>query len=300
MAQRSGVIFVLIGAIGYALLPIWVKNILPSGLGPLDIATWRFTFAAPIVWLLLWVWRTSVPDKPLPRKQLLGLGVLLAGAALSAFFGLERVPASTFILLFYSYPAMVALINFALGERLPAQSWLALGLTTVGVALTVPDFGAGLTSDAWLGIAIAFVNAAFVAVYFILNNRLLAGHTAARRASAWAINGAFLVMLATSLIREVAVPPDTKTWVLLLCLALFSTVMPIFMFMVGIQRLGASRAAIVSTVEPVGTLLLAAVLLGETLQPVQWLGGAIILSSVVTLQLSRRKPAPAPVPAAGD
>ena len=203
-------------------------------------------------------------------------------------------------MLFYSYPAMVALINFALGERLPAQSWLALGLTTVGIALTVPDFGAGLTSEAWLGIVIAFINALFVAVYFVLNNRLLRHHTAARRASAWAISGALLVMLAISVVRDVTPPPDAKTWALLLGLALFSTVMPVFMFMVGIQRLGASRAAIMSTVEPIGTLILAALLLGETMEPVQLLGGAIILGSVVLLQLSRRKTTAALASAAGD
>ncbi|MAS35919.1 MAG: hypothetical protein CL610_18065 [Anaerolineaceae bacterium] len=299
--QRSGMLFVLAGAVGYALLPVWVKNIQLSGLQPLDIATWRFLFAMPLIWALLLGLRTTPPATPLPRRKLLGLGVLQVIAATSAFVGLQNLPASTMVLLFYTYPAMVALINFALGERMPLQSWLALVITLVGVSLTVPDFGTGLDEGAGTGVIFAFINALVVAVYFILNNRVMRGHRAMGRGSAWTITGAFLMMLVILLVRGgAAVPPDARTWLLLLALALFSTVFPIFMLMNGIQRLGASRAAILSTVEPIGTLTLAALFLGERVQPVQLLGGGLILLSVLLLQLSNRKPAPVVVPAAGD
>ena len=286
-------IFVLIGVIGYALLPIWVKHIQPSGLSPLDIATWRFTFAMPIMWVLLVSLRTPLPDKPLPRRGLLVLGILLAGAALCAFVGLEHLPAGTFVLLFYSYPAMVAFINLFFGERLGAQSWLALALTLVGIAFTVPDFGIGLTDGDWIGIGFAFLNALLVALYFVYNNRLLRGHSAMRRASAWAISGACFVFWVLIPIRTVDVPQVLQTWLLLIGLAVVSTVMPIFMFMLGIQRLGSSRAAILSTVEPIGTLIFAALLLGETLESIQLLGGALIITSVLLLHLPLRKQMPA-------
>lgn len=305
MAQnaRQGLLYVFIGVLGYAMLPIWTKNIQPSGLHPLDIATWRFTIAAPAIWLLLIATRTPAPSVPLPRRGLLSLGVILAGAALTVFFGLQYLPASTYILLFYSYPAMVALINFVLGERLPLQSWLALGLTLIGLTLTVPDFGAGLSADAWLGIAIALANALLVAVYFIRNNRLLRGRAGLRWASAWTITGALLAIWPVMLLGKggLNVPPDLKTWGFLLGLALFSTIMPIFMFMNGIQRLGASRAAILSSIEPVFTVTLAAALLGETPAAVQLVGGALIILSVILLQVPLRRPVPAaPLPLGGD
>ena len=291
-SPRGGAIFVLIGVMGYVMLPVWIRNIQPSGLQPMDIATWRFAFAAPLMWLIVTILRTPRPDKPLPIGGLLGLGVLLMISALAVFFGLQRVPTSTFIVLFYTYPAMVALINLALGERLPLQSWLALTLTLTGVALTVPDFGAGLTGEMTAGILIAFVNAFSVAAYFVLNGRLLKGHNATLRASAWAITGACVSILMVTAVRGgAAVPPDTQTWLLLITMAVVSTVMPINMFMIGIQRLGASRASILSTLEPIGTLIVASLLLGETLQPVQILGAGLILTSVLLLQLPVRRSA---------
>jgi drug/metabolite transporter (DMT)-like permease len=289
-SPRGGAVFVLIGVLGYVMLPVWIRNVQPSGLQPMDIAIWRFLVAAPLMWLLIALLRTPLPDKPLPRIGLLVLGVLLMISALAVFFGLQRVPASTFIVLFYTYPAMVALINLILGERLPLQSWLALALTLIGVALTVPDFGAGLTGEMTAGVLIAFLNAFSVAVYFVLNGRLLKGHNATLRASAWAITGACVSIMAVTAVRGgAAVPPDAKTWVLLIAMAVVSTVMPINMFMIGIQRLGASRASILSTLEPIGTLIVATLFLNETLRPVQLMGAALVLISVLLLQVPVRR-----------
>lgn len=286
--QRDGLLFVLIAATGYSCLPILVKFIRDAGLPPLDIATWRFTFAMPIFWLFILLRGSPGRGKPLPRLGLLALGVLFTTATITAFWGLERLPAGTFIILFYTYPAMVALISLFLGERLSAQSWLALGLTLIGTVLTVPNLGSGLSADDSLGVILAIVNALIVSVYFIFNNRLLKGHTALAPASAWSVTGSFLVFLTLSLSRPVTWPAETSTWGLLLALAIVSTVMPVLFLTIGLNKLGPSKAAIASTVEPILTAVWAALFLGEQMQPIQLVGGALILASVILLQIPRR------------
>lgn len=283
--QRVGLFYTWLAMTGYAVLPVLVKQIQALGMLPLDIAIWRFVFAVPSFWLVIYARRMPTPARPLPRLHLLGLGVLLAGAAITAFFGLERVPASTYIFLFYTYPAMVALLSLLFGERLPLQGWVALALTLTGIALTAPDFAAGLASESLPGVVLALLNALLVAVYFIFNSRVLRGHTALAQGSAWAITGALLVMLAIMPFNGLALPAQPETWGLLLLLALFCTVMPVFALTIGIQKLGASRSAIISTVEPIMTLVLAAAILGERMQPVQLVGGALIIASVVLLQM---------------
>jgi drug/metabolite transporter (DMT)-like permease len=288
--QRQGFLFVVIAVTGYSLLPIFVKNIQASGLPTLDIATWRFTLAMPIFWLVVLARGTPAPAVPLPRFRLMALGCLLTLAAIAAFFGWERLPAGTFTLLFYTYPALVALIMLMLGERLSGQGWFALALTLVGTALTVPDLGVGLSAGDWLGILLAFLDGLFVAVYFIFNSRLLRGHTALARASAWTITGSFLFVLLMALVRPVTWPADISIWAFLLAIAAVSTVMPVFALTVGLNKLGASKAAILSTLEPLLTMILAAIFLNEKMQSVQLIGGALILISVVLLQIPRRIP----------
>lgn len=290
--QREGLAYVILATIGYAFLPVIARLLQAAGMHPLDIATWRFVFAAPALWLLITVLRPTAPAQRLPHGRLLLLGLLLSIAATTAFFGLQHLPAGVYVLLFFSYPAMVAVIEALLGEHLSQRAWAALGLALGGVALTVPDFGAGLGSEAGVGVLLALVNALTVAIYFVFNNRLLRGRTGLAHASAWVITGAMGVMLALGLARPVNAAPDAASWLYLLALALVCTVMPVFALTTGIQKLGASKAAIAGTMEPMLAVVLAALILGETVQPGQLFGGALILASIVLLQSApRRQPA---------
>ncbi len=286
---HSGVVFILIGVVGYSCFPILVKWIQESGIQPLDIAIWRFTLAFPVIWALIFALRLPPPDEPLPRRGLILLGALLAMGALTAFIGLQYLPAGIFTLLFFSHPAMIVVINLLRGERLPLQTWLALGLVLLGIVLIVPQDDVSAGNQAALGVLLAFVNALLIALYFLLNNHLVRGNQAARRASAWTLTGTFISVWLLALLRGVSPPPDLRTWLLLIVLATFSTVMPVFLFTLAIERLGASRAAIFSTIEPVGTAVLGAVLLGERMGAIQVLGGALIVVSLVLLQVRRSR-----------
>ncbi len=287
-------LYVFMAVLGYSFLPTLTKFILADGLKPLDMAFWRFLFAAPAFWLVIAARRIPTPDVPLPRYRLLALGSIIAVSAVSAFFGLQYVPAATFVVLFYTYPSIVALLSVLLGERLPPIGWFALALTFVGVALTAPDFSAGLSAGGTIGALLALFNAVIVAIYFMLNSRVLRGHTALARGSAWVITGALLVMTAVSLTRQVAVPPTLRSWAFLFALAVGCTVLPVFSLTTGIHKLGPARAAILGTVEPPLTAFWAMLFLNETMQPIQVLGAACILGSVILLQL-RRPPTPGTV-----
>jgi drug/metabolite transporter (DMT)-like permease len=85
-------------------------------------------------------------------------------------------------------------------------------------------------------------------------------------------------------------------WGWLACLALVSTVAAVSLFFAGLQRVGPTTASIISTAEPVVTVLLAFLVFGELLGPVQLVGGALVLGAV--LMLASRRPRPAIVGAA--
>lgn len=297
--RRLGIIFVLIAATGYAFLPIFTRSIYAvSDLNPSDIAIWRFIFAAPAVWLAItlrdrYFKKRKPPAEQLPRVKLLLMGVIYAGAALAAVFGLERVPASIFVVLFHTYPAMVVIIGLFFGRRLPLVGWVALGLTLLGAALTVPDLGMGGDLDA-IGVGIALLNALIVAIYFLLIGNVLRGYQAVVRGSAWIITGALLTLLLFVPVLGLQVPPNLPTWLNLFGLSIVSAAMPILVINMGIQIIGPAQASIISNIEPVETMLLAILLLGEIILPVQWLGAALIIAGVIVLEWQPRRRAHAP------
>src|SRR5258705_5755951 len=109
--QRDGLLLVLASVTSYAMLPVFIKALQVAGLNSLDIATWRFALAAPLFWLMVRALRSPAGDKPLPRWRLIAMGTLLAMAAVATFWGFERIPAGTFVVLFYTYPAIVAILS---------------------------------------------------------------------------------------------------------------------------------------------------------------------------------------------
>jgi drug/metabolite transporter (DMT)-like permease len=288
-SQRDGALLTLLSAACFACLPIFAKALNEQGLIAIEIVWWRFILATPMIWGVTLIFPR--PVKPLPRFRLLIMGVIFATAAFLAFEALRTIPASMFTVLVYTYPAIVAMISAAMGERLPLQGWLAVGLTLIGIIMTVPElFTIGFANANLGGALMSLFNAALVATYFILIGRLLRGHQPSIHSTAWYITGALFFLTLIAVPNGISLPPNLTAWALLGGLALVSTVLSTAALNIGIQKAGSSQAAILSTVEPVITLLLAMILLGEKMQLIQWLGGGLILLSVILLQVPLKLP----------
>jgi drug/metabolite transporter (DMT)-like permease len=257
---------------------------------PLTIAFWRFLLGTPAFWLMTLLTRRAADSTapPLPWKRLMLMGTLLTGAALCAFYGLQRMNAGTYVVIFYTYPAITALIALTLGERLSLWGWVAILLTLVGVALTAPDFSEGLRGDNAVGVLLALLNALIVATYFTFNSRLLRGRLTSisqtARASALALSGALLLMIGITATGSSLALPQGDQWLWLILLSAMSTVLPVFTVNIGIQKVGPTRAAVFGTFEPLLTAVIAWVILSQAMLPIQWVGGIVIVFSMILLQ----------------
>ncbi|MEM9950769.1 MAG: DMT family transporter [Chloroflexota bacterium] len=289
--RQVGLIAILFSISGYALLPIFTRTIYETtALRPTDLAIWRFIFATPAIWLVIY-FREALSSKPRKKRdsrgqilRMLSLGLLYTGATLSAFFGLNYIPASLYVVLFYTYPVMVALISVFLGQKLHLMAWLAISLTLVGVILTVPDLSiAG--ENTILGLSIAVFNALVVAIYFVLISREMPKMSSGSRGAAYVITGTLIILLLLIPFFGLQFPQSPQAWGLLVAMAIWSTAMPIFVVIVAIQYLGAAQAAIISTSEPIATMILAMIILNEVVLPIQWLGAIFIILGVIVLEV---------------
>jgi drug/metabolite transporter (DMT)-like permease len=296
--MRAGFLYIMIAVIGYSFLPVWLNNLTPV-LPPVSIALWRFAFAALTLGGAALLRECDRPAR-LRRGWVMLMGVLMAPSAVAAFYGLTMIPVGTYVVVFYTYPAMVAVIAALMGERLSLWGYIALALTMLGVAVTAGNISLGGSDQALIGVLLALANALFVAIYYIASGRVLRGTTTFARAAFYTALGAFTSLALVSLFTGLSTPPTFETWLWLLMLALVSTVLPIFTLNAGIQRLGASRAAIVGTVEPLISAGVAFLALGQPLTPEILLGGAIIVCSVILLQTRGTVAQPAAAPMAGD
>ncbi|MFW5749011.1 MAG: EamA family transporter, partial [Chloroflexota bacterium] len=84
-SYRTGVIFILIAALAYASVPIFARALYATGLDAVDVLTWRFGVAAPLMWLLVRLRRSHGPVDPMSARQrwiLLSLGALYGSITL--------------------------------------------------------------------------------------------------------------------------------------------------------------------------------------------------------------------------
>ncbi len=293
--RQIGLIAVAFSIAGYALLPILTRYIYQfSTLQPTDIAIWRFIVATPAIWLVIYLRdmkrseKTKIRDSQRQILRMMALGLLYTCATLSAFFGLQYIPASLYTVLFYTYPAMVAIISLFLGQKLRLIAWIALMFTLVGVILTVPDLSVS-GENTGLGLAIAVFNAFVVAIYFVIISREMPRMSSVSRGAAYVITGTLFILLLLIPFFGLRLPDNLLTWGLLIALATWSTAMPIFVINIAIQKLGVSQASIISTSEPIATMILAIILLNEIILPIQWSGAAFIITGVIILEIRPKK-----------
>ena len=272
-------LLVAVSAASFGAMPIFARYAYADGVSTVTLLAFRFVLASAIMVLILRVRGRTLPRGP----RLVGLVLMGAvgyvGQSLCYFTALLHASASMVALLLYLYPALVALLAAAfLGERLTGPRIAALGLALVGTVLIVGIGGTGDPAGILLGIGAAVI----YSVYIVSGTRLVpAGR--ATEASAVVMFSAAVVYAAAAGMSGVSLPATAGGWAALAAIALVSTVLAIITFFAGVERIGPTGASTLSTLEPVVTVGLAALFLGESLSPVQTAGGALILGAVLLL-----------------
>ena len=282
--EREGLLLCLLSAAGFGAMPIFGRQAFAAGVELTPMLSLRFLLAAAMLWTLI-----ALRRRPLGSLRGVALGGLLGlcGYSVQAglYFGsIQRIDVSLASLILYSYPALVTVAAFALGrERVTRRKLAALALASSGVVLVV---GGGAGAIDWIGAAMAFGCAIFYTGFILASDRVAGSVSPLAFAASVATGAAVGFTVVALLSGGIQASEEAVMWVALI--ASVSTVMPIVLFMAGLARVGASTASIASTVEPVFTVALAWIVLGELLGPVQLAGGALVLSAVVLLQVRGR------------
>ena len=297
-----GIVLVLISACSFGSGGLFAQLVYAEGVGWHVLSAWRFGFGA----LLAWLWVLAWPDRRrglrlLDRRTTLvavALGILYTANSGTWYAGLEEVPVALGSLIVYIYPAIVAVIALRVGRRLEGRRpWFALALALVGVALAVGGIPEG-TRPPLGALALIVASPIIYSIWIVLSARLAGerreslGRDAGDGTDAAAATA--LMMTATAgtywlgaVVFGAPVLPDripAAAWPGLIGVGVVATFIAIQTFYAGVRRIGAAQAALVSTIEPIWTIVLAALLFGQTLGPTQLLGGAFIIVGVLIAQ----------------
>lgn len=277
---------VLGSATAFGTLGIFAKLAYASGLGTVQLLAIRFLLAA-IAMAVLAIVLGQNPLRLERRKlmALLGLGAIVYTAqSLTYFIALRTLPASLAVLIAYIYPSLVVVAGWLFLRRAVSfWHWLALAASFAGVALLVGGASFHLT---W-ALVFAFASPTIYTAYILIGERVMSSVPAVA-ASAVIFTGAAVAFCVLALFNhDFALPRNLSGWAVVVGIALVPTMLAISLFLAGLPRIGAARAALLSTWEPVVTVVLAAAILGDRLSILQALGGSLVIVAVVVVQTAR-------------
>jgi drug/metabolite transporter (DMT)-like permease len=274
---------VLASATGFGSLAILAKLGYAQGLGSEQALAFRFLLAA--VGMVALAFMLGQNPLRLERRRLILLlamgGLGYCAQSLTYFIALRSLPASLVVLIAYIYPSLVVAAGWLFLHRaVSAKHLVALAASFVGLVMLV---GGAHFQLAW-ALVLAVASPVIYTAYILVGERVM-GSVPALAASAVIITGAAIAFCVLAAIgNELVLPRTAGGWAVVIGLAVFPTMFAISLFLAGLPRVGASRAALLSTWEPVVTVALAVIVLGDRLSLVQVLGGVLVLVAVVVVQ----------------
>ncbi|MFS8084964.1 MAG: DMT family transporter [Acidobacteriota bacterium] len=286
----------LTGAFGFSAKAIFAKlAYAASTVDAVTMLTFRLIFSLPLVALMIWVAQRDATRTRLTRRDwtaILWLGFIgYYLASLLDFWGLMYISASLERLILFLHPTIVVLLSaLVLGRPITRRTAAALGLSYAGIILVFAhDFQlAGETAALLIGGGLVFASAIMYAVYLVGNGEVIRRVGAARfTAYGMAVSTAF-VFLQFLVTRPLSalIQPVTVYWTIA-GMAVFSTVLPIWLTNEAIRLMGANRVALLGTIGPVLTIGLSALVLGEAITIVQVAGAALVIAGVALVTLKK-------------
>jgi drug/metabolite transporter (DMT)-like permease len=291
-----GVIFALLAAVGFSAKAILVKLAYLDSVDAITLLALRMVFSVPFfIGVAIWVRRQhAAPLDAHDRLLVLGLGLIgYYCSSFLDFLGLQYISAGLERLILFLYPTMTVLLSALIYKRAIGRKVIAaMALCYAGIALVfLHDVGAK-EGGVVLGASLVFASTLSYSIYLVG-----AGHAIARIGAMRFTAYAMVVASAASLLQFVAMRPlsaldlPLRVYELSIAMAIFSTVLPVFLLSFAIRRIGSGSASLIGSIGPVSTIYMAYAILDESVSWLQIAGSALVLAGVLVISLNSKKEA---------
>lgn len=282
-----GYVMSAIGAMLFATKGVIVKLTYMHGVDVLSLLALRMLLSTPVFAMIGWIeWRRRPVTERLDRKTIASAALVgMIGYHLSSwldFEGLARIDAQSERLILFTYPFVVILFGkLIFGRPLSLHAVSGALLSYLGIAVMFSGTPARMTSAALTGAAFVLAAAVSFALYQLFARELIVKCGAALfTAIAMSAAGTSLLVQFAFTHPLSALVVEPSAWPLVAILALFATIVPAFLMAAGTARVGAQGNAIVATLSPLVTIVLAVMVLGEPFGWPEAIGATLTLSGV--------------------
>jgi drug/metabolite transporter (DMT)-like permease len=293
-AFAAGLAIAIAGAVLFSTKAVVAKLLYRYHIDAVTLIAFRMLFSLPVfAAVALWKMRVEAPLSPADRWRIAGLG--LVGYYLSSyldFLGLQYISVGLERLILFLTPTFVLVITATFFKRrIGLAQWGALGLSYCGIVLVfMHDLAGGQAASTALG-ALFVLGSAVSYAFYLLSTGEMVRRVGSLRLVAYAMCVSSAACIAQFFILrpvDMLVQP-LQVYGLSLVNGVFCTILPVFMTMAAVQRIGAPTASQAGMVGPVSTLFLGYLVLGEPVTGVQLLGTGLVLAGIALLSVKKQE-----------
>ena len=289
----AGAMLIFIGAVLFSCKAILVKLAYMHEVNSVSLLMLRMFFSLPFYIAILLIYNYKKPQTGIGRSdwmKIIFLGIV--GYYLASYFdfqGLKYITAGLERLILFIYPTLVVLIaSFVFKRPILKKHIIALLITYSGILLAVWNDVLSDQIHVLIGGGLIFLSALTYAMYLVGTEKLIPV-LGTIRFTAYAMIVSTVAVLIHYLFQDYSkvFELDKEVYLLGLIMAIFATVIPSFFISEGIRMIGSGTAAIVGSVGPVSTIILAYIFLGESITFTQVMGTVLVLTGVLIVSLDK-------------
>jgi len=288
---RFGYLYVALSSLLFAISGTASKFLFHQGITPYQLVQIRTVIASAV--LLAWLAAANPSALKISRQSLprfIILGFVLAATMFTYFYAISKIQVAAAILLQFQSPVLVAAYALLFSrERHSAATLLAIGGSGLGCYLAVGAYTLDLLSLNRAGIIGGLSAAAFLAGYTVLSESAL------RRHKPWTV--LFYASLFSAVACNILLPPfegltrsySATQWFWVLFISIAGTAVSLGLYNKGLRMIRSTHASITATLQPIAAAVIAFLFLDEIMTPWQVVGIALVVASIVLLQMGKEK-----------
>lgn len=283
MRKLNGVLYIVVSSSAFGIMPVLAKIVYKQGVSQYTVLCLRFLFAAAMLLYYLLANKISLKITKVQLLFTFFLGAFgYSSTALCMFSSYKYISVGLATTILYAYPAIVTLISFILyKEKLYFAKVIALLVSLLGIYVLV---GFNNTSFNMIGVSLSLAASIFYSIYVIgvsssnlkkIDSFLLTFYIS--------LFSGITILFGGLISNKINLNINFYSIVTILLIAFISTVIALMTFIKGVKLIGPSKASILSTLEPIVSVIFGYIILNESISLQMLIGGLLVLSSVVIL-----------------
>ncbi len=283
-----GKIYLLISAFVYGIMPLFARGVYAGGSNAVTLIVLRSFLALPLLYAIIHIKKISLKLNKNDLLKILALSVPGNGAAmLSLYMSYKYISVGTATVIHYIYPIIVfAACVIFFGERLTAAKIVSLVLVSVGILM----FMDSSEEPDMYGIVTAFMSGVFYAFYVIFMDKSGIDNMNYLKLTFYvSLFSGISVLIFSLFTHTLDVTITAQGWILSVIISFLSTLAAIPLFQLGVKKEGASSAAVISTFEPITSIVTGAVFLNEKITVTGVIGCVMIFFGIAVIEMKKNE-----------